>query len=152
MWKKLKEDNGIDVNEELIIFKIDTYLPGFNIPMIEYVIFSQNGKIKFDLNSCNGIPIQYQIPISINKSELFKYDSSNTFYNDECSQYTTDHGTDMTLYDRKNEYNDNNLSLCEANCEFKGYSYNSLKLKVECECKIKKEVNFFSDIHKDKKN
>ena len=149
--KKLKEDNGIDENEELIIFKIDTYLPGFNIPMIEYVIFSQDGKIKFDLSSCNGIPIQYQIPISINKSELFKYDSSSTFYNDECSQYTTDHGTDMTLYDRKNEYNDNNLSLCEANCEFKGYSYNSLKLKVECECKIKKEMNFFSDIHIDKK-
>ena len=149
--KKLKEDNGIDENEELIIFKIDTYLPGFNIPMIEYVIFSQDGKIKFDLSSCNGIPIQYQIPISINKSELFKYDSSSTFYNDECSQYTTDHGTDMTLYDRKNEYNDNNLSLCEANCEFKGYSYNYLKLKVECECKIKKEMNFFSDIHIDKK-
>ena len=55
----------------------------------------------------------------------------------------------MTLYDRKNEYNKNNLSLCEVNCEFK--DYNSKTLKVECECKIKNKINFFPDIDIDTK-
>ena len=72
----------------------------------------------------------------INESELYKYDSSGGFYTDGCDQYTTEYGTDMTLYDRKNEYK------CEKNCEFNGY--NSESLKVECQCKIKNTINFFS--------
>ena len=54
----------------------------------------------------------------------------------------------MTLYDRKNDYNLNNLSLCEVNCEFKGYD--SKALKVQCKCKIKDKINFFVYFHIDK--
>ena len=31
----LKNANGIDANEELLIFKIDNYFSGFNIPIVE---------------------------------------------------------------------------------------------------------------------
>ena len=144
----LKKGSGLDENEELIILKIDNYIQGFNVPIIEYVIFNKNGKILLDLNYCDKTPINYYIPLLINESELYKYDSSGGFYTDGCDQYTTEYGTDMTLYDRKNEYNKNNYSLCETNCEFKGY--NSDTLKVECECKIKNHINFFSDINIDK--
>ena len=57
--------------------------------------------------------------------------------------------TIMTIYDRKYEFNEKNMSLCEFNCTYKGY--NSKTLKVECECKIKNKINFFSEIQIDKK-
>ena len=49
----------------------------------------------------------------------------------------------MTLYDRKNEYNTKNLSLCESKCEFK--IYNSSKSQVICDCDIKNELTFSSN-------
>ena len=52
---------------------------------------------------------------------------SSYYYNDECSKYTSDNGTDMTIYDRKNDFNENHLSLCESNCTYKGYNSSSLK-------------------------
>ena len=144
----LKKENGLDEDEELIILKIDNYIEGLNIPIIEYVIFNKNGKKLLDLNYCEKTPISYYIPVLINQSDFYKYDSSGDFYNDGCNQYTSEYGTDMTLYDRKNEFNNNNYSLCETNCVYK--SYNSESLKVECECKIKSNINFFSDINIDK--
>ena len=147
MRKYIKKNNNIDLNEDLIIFKIENYFPNLKIPIIEYVVFSKDGKIQLDLSSCDEIPIQYYIPLSINANEFYKYDSNNDFYNGECTQYTSESGTDMTLYDRKEEYNKNHYSLCEINCEFKGY--NPETLNVECVCKIKNNINFFSDIHID---
>ena len=144
----LKEAHGIDQNEEIIIFKIDNNISGINIPIVEYTLFSKDGKNKLNLDYCDETPIQYYIPVKINESDLYKYDSSSDFYNDICYTYSSEDGTDMTLYDRKNEYNNNNLSLCENNCKFKGY--NSQTSKVECECKIKNNINFFSDIQIDK--
>ena len=144
---KLKKDNNIDLNEDLILFKIENYFPNLKIPIIEYVVFTKDGKIQLDLSSCDEVPIQYYIPISIDDNEFYKYDSNSDFYNVECKQYTSESGTDMTLYDRKEEYNKNHYSLCEINCEFKGY--NPETLNVECVCKIKNNINFFSDIYID---
>ena len=45
----------------------------------------------------------------------------------------------MTLYDRKYEFNDKNLSLCEINCTFKGYNENTST--VQCECIQKQGLN-----------
>ena len=53
----------------------------------------------------------------------------------------------MTMYDRKNDYNENHLSLCEANCTFKGY--NSSDSKVECECKTKSYLYSMDDLSQD---
>ena len=138
--------NDSDNNEILYIFRIDHKIKGYNIPIIEYVIFNENGTI-LNLDKCNNIYSQYFIPVSINEDNLFKYDTSSDYYNDECSQYKSENGTDMTIYDRKNDYNKNNLSLCEANCTFKGY--NSSTSKVECECKTKSYLYTIDDLSKD---
>ena len=53
----------------------------------------------------------------------------------------------MTMYDRKNDYNENHLSLCEANCTFKGY--NSSTSKVECECKTKSYLYSVGGLYED---
>ena len=57
--------------------------------------------------------------------------------------------TDIILTDRKNEYYENNMTLCEENCDYNGYDYETKKAK--CECKIKEsflsifEINFDTD-------
>ena len=63
---------------------------------------------------------------------------------------TTDTGTDITLNDRRKEFINKNLSLCESNCEYKGYN---LEIeKVECECEVKIKIFSISEIsiNKDK--
>ena len=142
--KILKTKYNIGKDEELILFKIEYYLSGFNIPIIEYQIFSSEDKINLNLNYCKNISVEYYIPVSINETELFKYNSSSDYYNDRCYRFTTENGTDISNYDRKNEYNQNNLSLCENNCVFKEYNF-TLK-KVKCECKIKDQLSKFSDL------
>lgn len=140
---KLKKEYGFDEKEELIIFKIEYSIKGYNIPIIEYEIFSPNGTIKLDLDFCKGLSINYYIPVIIDKNELFKYNSSSEYYNDRCYPYTTKEGTDITIFDRRNEYN-NNFSLCEANCVYNGYNIETKKVK--CECKIKTEFQYISDV------
>ena len=130
---KLKSDLKI-TNEELIIFKIEHLIEGYNIPIIEYAFFKEDGTY-ISLESCENILSSYYIPVSIDENNLFKHNTSSDYYNDECNKYKTESGTDITLYDRKNDYNEKHLSLCEANCTLKGY--NSSTLMVECECKTR---------------
>ena len=92
---------------------------------------------------CENIKTNTYISVDIDENEINKYDPNNEYYKDRCNQYTTENGTDITLYDRKNEYNDNNMSLCEKNCEYKGYDINNKMVK--CECNIKNIKNFLED-------
>ena len=139
----LRNKYNIKENEELIIYKIEHKIEGFNIPIIEYVLFNQNGSMNLNLSICDNMTIKYGIPVSINENEISKYDPSSDFYNDQCNKYSTNESIDMTLYDRKNEFNKNNLSLCESNCIFKGY--NSSTSKAICDCHIKNEMTYSYD-------
>ena len=141
----LKEKYNIEY-DELIIFKLEHIIEGFKIPIIEYAIFSENGTY-LNLDDCNNISSQYYIPVKINEDKLFIHNLSSDYYNDECNKYTSDNGTDMTIYDRKNDFNENHLSLCESNCTYKGY--NSSSLKAECECKTKTYLLSTNDLYKD---
>ena len=51
----------------------------------------------------------------------------------------------MTIYDRKNDFNENHLSLCEVNCTF--IRYNSSK--AECECITKSHLYTEDDLYQD---
>ena len=72
---------------------------------------------KLDLSSCDN-NINLNIPVQIDENKIYQYDPNSDYYDDECSSYTSDNGTDILLYDRKKEYNEQNLSLCEANCRY----------------------------------
>ena len=74
--KILKEDP--ENNGELYTFRIDHSIEGYNIPIIEYVIFNENGTL-LDLDNCNNIYSQYFIPVSINEDDLFKHDPSSDY-------------------------------------------------------------------------
>ena len=81
----LKSENNINITEELIIFKIENKFEGIKIPIIEYDIYSKDGK-KLNLDICKNDTIKYFIPVSINENESFKYDPESNFYNNRCEQ------------------------------------------------------------------
>ncbi len=131
----LKDIYNITYDKELILFKIEYSLEGLLIPLILYDIFDPISNTKLNLNYCNNTKLEIEIPISIDENELYKYDPNSEYYKDKCKSYLNNKSVDITLYDRKNDYNINNMSLCEENCEFK--SYNSKTKKVLCICDIK---------------
>ena len=114
------------------------------IPVIGYEIYHPENKSQLDLNYCKDILVKLNIPVSIDENKEFKYDPNSEYYTDECHAYTTENGTDILLEDRKNEYIDNNLSLCESNCAYKGYNEDSKKAMCECESKTK--IGLISDL------
>ena len=144
----IKDQYGLSKEETLIIFKIEKIIEGLNIPLIEYEIFSSKIKKKIDLDCCikAGVNISIYIPININESNLFKYDPNNSYYNDICHTYTTENGTDISLFDRKNEYN-NNMLLCTINCKYSGYDFD--KKQIICQCQPKNNISLFLIENKD---
>ena len=141
---KLKTIYGIDQSLPLIIFKIDYFSPEILIPIIGYEIYHPLNKTKLDLNYCKEILIKLNIPVSIDEDELFKYDPNSDFYRDNCFSYTTENGTDIILNDRKQEFTDNKLSLCENNCNYTGYDEENKKSL--CDCNIKNKMDLISEI------
>jgi len=142
---KLKE--YYQINESLIIFKVDYIQKGSSIPIVEYEVYHPLKNEKLNLSICEDTTINISIPVSINESEEFKYNLSSDYYNDICYSYTTENGTDIILTDRLNEYYKNNMALCEDNCEYIGYNKNTKK--AICECKVKKSFNFITDFNFD---
>jgi len=133
--KILKKKYNISEDSPLIIFKIDYYPKDSLIPIIGYEIYNPNTKEKLDLIHCNKVNIDINLPVSIDEDNLLKYDPNNEYYIDECAPSTTINGTDILLNDRQNEFNQNNMSLCENNCKYNGYNNNN----AHCNCGIKLE-------------
>ena len=134
----LKDKNNLTENESLIIFKIEHHIEGYNIPLIDYEVYNPRTKNKINLNSCKNEQIDIFHPVTIDENELFKYDPENEFYNDICYPYTTKEKTDIILNDRRKEFLENKLTLCENNCKFNGY--NSKLQSVYCKCNIKEDL------------
>ena len=140
----LKRVYKIADNLPLIIFKVDHFVPGIEIPVIGYDIFHPTNKSKLDLKYCEDSIVNFRIPVSLDENNLFKYDPNSEYYTDECSSYTTEDGTDILLNDRHDEYNNNNYSLCEQNCSFVEYEKDTKK--AICNCNIKSKDLMISEI------
>ena len=143
----LREKYNISSNLSLIIFKIDYYMEGLLIPIIGYEVYEPINKTKLDLSYCEESSISYNIPVSIDENNLFKYNPNSEYYNDECNSYTTENGTDIILNDRKEDFIENNMSLCENLCDYMGYDTDSKK--ALCECGIRYKEFILSEIDKE---
>ena len=146
---KLRENNNIDINDTFLIFKIDVKNEDFLIPLIEYEIFDYKSKKSLDLSICNSTRIDILTPVTHVEKDLFKHNISSEYYSDICYPYTTEKGTDISLKDRKNEFINNNISLCESNCDLNGYN-SETKMSV-CQCEIKLKIPLMNEINFDKK-
>ena len=104
--------NYYNSNNSFFLFKVDYFIEGFLIPIIEYEVYDINEKSILDLNICRNMKIELFIPVKIDETNLILYNSLSDFYNDICFTYTTKYKTDITLKDRREEFIYNNLSLC----------------------------------------
>ena len=149
----LKNNYNISKNNSLYILQIISEEEGMKIPKVEYEVYyplyHSNNLTKLNLSLCKDTKIEISISVEIDGS-IDKYNPKSDYYNDICSKTTSDSGTDITLKDRKNEYVNNNLSLCEENCELIGY--NSDKGKVKCSCDVKLNIPTNDDIKFDKES
>jgi ribosomal protein S24E len=135
----LKRTYNIDYKTPLIIFKIDNFVEGSQVPIIEYEIYDSINNTKLDLKHCIETKINISIPVSVDEQNIYKYDLSNNYYNDKCVPATSKDDTDIVLSDRIDEYYKQNMSLCEENCTYNGY--NSELKKANCQCDVKTEIN-----------
>ena len=146
---KLKAKYNISINDSLYILKIDTVI-NF-VPKTEYEVyypFSIDNFTQLNLSECKETKIDISIPLNISKEELDKYNMSSDFYNELCSTYTTESGTDKPLRDRQNEFKNSNISVCEENCYFS--AYDDIAKKAICSCAVKLELPLVSEIQVDK--
>ena len=141
---KLKSHYNISTNDPLLIFKIDLFEKGSDNPTIEYEIYNSKTKEKIELIYCQDTKIKINIPVKIDTTNEFKYNPVSDYYKDICFPYTTEDGTDINLKDRKNEFFDKNLSICESNCDYE--RYNSEMEKAICECEVKIKIPLISTI------
>ena len=148
--KILKDFYNISCNDSLYILTIEIKLDKIRIPIIEYEVYYplfNNKLFQLNLSLCNKEKIDLLIPVLLNDS-IEKYDPKSNYYNDVCSKATSNSGTDINLNDRKNEYFENNMMLCEENCEL--INYNDLIKKVNCSCQIKVSLPTIEEIKFDK--
>ena len=114
---------------------------------IEYLIFNGKKGNILDTSYCNDLnvkvlhPITDQNMVDLNSSktlyEKYKIDvfkTNDSFFNNICTNFTSDKKTDMTLRQRR-EYFYQNVSFCDANCTYIEVNYTSNTAICACEIK-----------------
>ena len=148
----LKEIYNIDNNISLILIKCDYYIPGIYIPFIKYDIINPITKEILNIKYCENSNIKMDIPvINIDENNIDKYNPNSDLYTDLCKPYNNENGVDLTLYDRKKEYNKKNYSLCPNKCDFKGYDIETKKAACHCDSQsISSNIDLEEIISKEK--
>ena len=159
----LKNKYCKDGNDSLIMLKFDIKPENEKSTYVQYEVYDSNSKKFLNLEECLDSNILINIPLELDSNIELLYNllsnsgynlfnSSDSFYNDICSTYTTQNNTDILLYDRRMDIYQStiNISLCQAECEFQSYDTESKKAKCNCQIK-KKKVNLdLSNIKFDK--
>ena len=147
----LKNEYNISENDSLYILVIIYEEEGMKIPKILYevysILYNDSYLIKLNLSHCQDTKIEISIPVEINDI-IDKYDPKSGYYNDICYKVTSESGTDIILKDRQYEYVENNMSLCEENCELVDYNYTSKKVKCSCNVNLKVPENYVIKFNK----
>ena len=139
-----------NISWNIYILRVDKELKGLKIPKIEYEVYTlnNNGNLKkLNLTVCEKFKIGIYIPFNMSKDDYDKYDLNSGYYEDICYTHS-ENGVDVTLKDRKDEFIENNMTLCEENCDFERYDYTVGKAICSCLTKIK--MPLISEISFDK--
>ena len=151
--ERLKNHYNISQNESLYVLRLDIRQIGYQQPSLEYEIlypiYNSTKLVILDLSICDGININRNIYADIS-GNIDKYDKNSGYYNDICYITDSDNGVDMTLKDKKDEFINNNLGVCEDGCKLA--SYDNVTKKAVCSCSIKKEIHLMNEIKVDKES
>ena len=142
----LREDNDIDDDEDLIIYKTDIKTSDSSTTYVIYEVYDASLN-KLNLSVCSDTQISINIPVKLDNSleSLAKslsdsgyniFNENDSFYNDICATYTNENGTDMLLSDRKADIYGSTLNqtFCQTGCELE--SYNTTSKKAKCNCNV----------------
>ena len=144
--ERLRSQNHIPKNLSLIILKLDKKNEDLTKTYVGYELYNPLNLDKLNLSICRDLRININTPVQLNDEVAMLYDSLNesgynlfnendSFYNDICSTYTSLNGSDITLADRKQIFNENgNITLCQSGCELE--YYNSRARSAKCDCAI----------------
>ena len=145
--QKLKQLNSIDSKDSLIIYKQDIRTDNLATTYVLYKIYHPYTLKQLNLSICSKDQITLLVPTNLQEETLSLYnrlnesgynlfDSNDSFYNDICTPYTTENGTDIILIDRKEIIIDigNDMNLCQSGCILKSYDLN--KNKATCICYV----------------
>ena len=148
---------GFHKEDELIIFKTDIKYEEKCSTYVYYEVYNPYTLEPVNLSVCDKKEITIDVPVYLaqNVEEMKEkldgygydiFDENDDFYNDICTKFTTDSGTDMNLNDRRNDIYGlvNNVSLCQKGCVFK--SYNSTSKKSKCNCDIQEEKTIIEEL------
>jgi hypothetical protein len=143
----LRKKCNLSDDESLIVIKTDIKSPDLSSTYVQYEVYNPHNLEPLSLEDCKGIKIVVNVPVnlddkilsyddSVSESGYNIYDSEDDFYNDICSTYTSQNGTDMTLEDRKKEIysTTESLTICQDGC--KTESYNRTTKKAKCNCDV----------------
>ena len=83
--------------------------------VVEYEVYSPVTKEKLNLSLCKNTEIDVYVPINLDNQQNDLYEGmskngidilneNNSFYNDICTPFTSNDGTDMTLSDRQKNF------------------------------------------------
>ena len=106
--------------------KIDIIQDGMKIPKIGYDVYTKYNRsnlLKLNLSFCNETKIDILIPHILTENIDIL---SNTAISDS--------GTDIILKDRKEEFINKNITICQEKCIFS--KYNDAIQKVTCSCDV----------------
>ena len=150
----LKEKYYPNSNEDIsfIILKHENITNIAGEKSVQYEIFDPITKEKLNLSICqnSNVNIYFDSKLSETTQKLIQdleklgynvFNLNDPFYQDFCTKYTTEDGTDMTLADRKKYIYEKimNEVQCQQNCEFS--SYNPDNRYLECSCKVEPNIN-----------
>ena len=142
----LKTHYNIDKDLPLLILTIDKN-PGEDnslISQLEYEVFHPVNKTPLNLSLCKDtkISVFYNLHEGFDKDNYYKYNQNSDYYNDICFTNNSNDGVDMSVNDRRNEFVDNNMNLCENDCNFIDFDFQNNK--SECECNVKSEISIMN--------
>ena len=143
----IKSQEGLNEEDNLIVLKTDIKSDDLTSTYVQYEIYHPYSLALISLEVCKDIPINVNIPVTLDEnaqsvcdslceSGYNLFDLNDSFYNDICTTYTTENGTDLTLAGRKNLIYDNNgnVSMCQEGCTFQ--SFNCTTRKAKCDCSV----------------
>ena len=143
----LRKYYNLSNDEILYIRKIDIQQKDMKIPKIEYDVYSKLSGLnlsKLNISVCEKNKILLSVPINITEN-IDKLNSSSGYFNDICYTATSEGGTDILLKDRKKDYIQNNKAVCQEDCDFTDYNFDTFK--ANCSCQVKKSSSSKIDMN-----
>ena len=147
----LREAYNLSDEQKIYMKKLDIDQEGYKIPYIKYDIYSKlngNNLVKLNLTACKYTKVDIIIPLDISEN-LDKLNISSGYFNDICYKSKSNSGSDIILKDRREEFIEKNMTVCQDGCDFS--YYNTIYKKVQCICEVKETSDNYTDMNIDAK-